>query len=466
METSRSFKSVRGEPWFLSMLCLALIPVFPEYYGAPFLCVAALFFALKDTGRPFLRHHIPLTGQFILLYIAYMAIGLFYSFDLGSTMLTIGFWITAFMAYMAFMLVVTSRERLEWMLFLLALAAGLVGFIAIVQRLLGVYTNLPVNMQFFSFLDGFLKEITGLPFNLKNHGNRASSTFANPNVLAEYLVMALPFLLYASLKTKDLVWRRWIRISLILAVFGLFFSYSRGGYIAAIVVFLVYLIYYRKFYQTLLFICVASLIIVPSSVVRRLFSISQASGVVSEMLSDDFTFEDGISDDLGESILEDGSQDTYVERMDVLLVGLQIFTEKPLWGVGAGMFTTWEVYLDRNINVPHAHNLIIQLLLEGGVLSLLLMLAAGGTLLVKGCNLLRKQKKDTLLGVAVIAFFCGFVASGLFDFPLLSPKLVSFFMVVLALCDTAYSLYVPHRHYSMFSHLKQWLICKTEHFVK
>lgn len=455
MDETLSVRKVWKEPWFLSMLCLVLVPVAPEYYGAPILSAIAFLFALKDTGRPFFRHHIPLTGQIILLYIAYMALGLLYSCDRGSTALTVGFWLTAFLGYLSFTLVVTSRERLELLLFLFSLAAGLIGAIAVVQHLVGLWTDLKINMQFYAGLDQFLGGITGWPFNLENHGNRASSTFANPNVLGEYMVMALPFMIWAAMRLTDPRRRKWVRISLVLAIFGLFFSFSRGGYIAAILVAVVFLFHYRKHYQMLLFLCVASLILVPSSVVRRLFSLSNASGVVSEMLEDDFSFEDGISDNLDTEILEDSSKDTYVERLDVLLIGLQLVGEKPLHGVGAGMFTTWETYLDHGVDVPHAHNLIIQLLLEGGIWSLLLMLAVGASLLAKGWQLYRKKTEEPLFGMTLIAFFVGFVAVGMFDFPLLSPKLVFSFMFILALCDTVYNFYVPHRHFSMLSYVKK-----------
>lgn len=459
--TGGSLRTMWQEPLFPFLFFLMIAPLFPEYYGAPILVIITLVFLLLRHNFSFFKIPIPLTGQFIGFYITAMTVGLLYSHNLGSTAITTFIWWLMFFLYLALTRLLQSRDRLENALYILAICAGILGLIAIVQHLLGAYTDLKVNMQFYAELDAFLKEVTGFPFNLRNHGSRSSATFANPNVLAEFFVMVLPFILYYSLRARSRLRLCVTRACLVLAVFGLFFTYSRGAYIAGLLIAAVYIVYHLRSYKTMIFICVAALMLVPYSVTYRFLSVSQAGNVMSDILENEgnISFEDGISDDLSEEITGDHGNDTYVERLDVLFMGLSVFTEHPVLGIGSGMFTSWDEFLKHDIDVPHAHNLIVQVLMEGGLLSFLLLLGAGVTVFGKACLMIRRKEGDPLFGISMLAFVIGFVALGMFDFPLLSPKLIAAFMTVLALCDSGFSLNIPHTHFSFFQKISEKVRC-------
>ncbi len=459
--TDKTLSALWQQPLFPFLFFLMITPLFPEYYGAPILIIITLLFLLLRHKFTFFKTSVPLTGQFIGFYITAMTVGLLYSHNLGSTAITTFIWWLMFFLYLALTRLLNSRDRLENALYILSVCAGILGVIAIVQHLLGAYTDLKVNMQFYAGLDEFLKEITGFPFNLRNHGSRASATFANPNVLAEFFVMVLPFILYYSLRASSRTRLCVTRACLVLTVFGLFFTYSRGAYIAGLLIAAIYIVYHLRSYKTLIFICVAALMLVPYSVTCRFLSVSQVGNVMSDILENEgnISFEDGISDDLSEDITGDQGNDTYVERLDVLFMGISVFAEHPILGIGSGMFTSWDEFLKHDIDVPHAHNLIIQVLMEGGLLSFLLLLGAGAAVFGKACLMIRRKEGDPLFGVSILAFVIGFVAIGMFDFPLLSPKLIATFMTVLALCDRGFSLNVPHNHFSVFQKISEKVRC-------
>ena len=131
---------------------------------------------------------------------------------------------------------------------------------------------------------------------------------------------------------------------------------------------------------------------------------------------------------------------------------------RALYAVIPVVSNTWDTLLHHGINAPHMHNIVLQLLAEGGVIALGLMLYAGWKLLRGGIDLLQKSRATRMFGVTFIAFAASFSMDGMVDFPLLTPKLVGVFLMVLALGDAAMNLYLgrelqPLRDVSPFSRL-------------
>ncbi len=93
-------------------------------------------------------------------------------------------------------------------------------------------------------------------------------------------------------------------------------------------------------------------------------------------------------------------------------------------------------------NAVHAHNFILQTLMEGGLVALGIMAVLGFYVLKYGIRLMRcGQNRAFWMGFAVIMFFSSFVVHGLVDYPLLTPKLVCNFMMILAIIERSLPLY-------------------------
>lgn len=107
-------------------------------------------------------------------------------------------------------------------------------------------------------------------------------------------------------------------------------------------------------------------------------------------------------------------------RMDVYRSALEMVTEAPLLGVGAGNFAVEHVRFDpRRAEIPHAHNDALQALTELGLPGLLLFLGLLGALVVGLRRALTEHADDR--GFVLAAGFSGclavFVLTGLFEVP-------------------------------------------------
>ncbi len=128
------------------------------------------------------------------------------------------------------------------------------------------------------------------------------------------------------------------------------------------------------------------------------------------------------------------------ERLNVWKVIADNIAERPLFGVGPGTYNTWALLRDAGIDAPHAHNIALQLLAEGGIVGLVLMGTVFALLIRAGIRLYKGAGKTAprsarLLGVAFLAFTAALLVDGIVDFPLLTPRLVGTFSLAAAFAD-------------------------------
>lgn len=90
--------------------------------------------------------------------------------------------------------------------------------------------------------------------------------------------------------------------------------------------------------------------------------------------------------------------------------------------------------------------------MEGGVIALAIMMIIGFKMLRGGVHLAMKGESSSM-GVMIIAFVVAFIMYGMVDFPLLSPKLVGVFMMVVACADCASHLYLEQKNDPLASFL-------------
>ena len=88
------------------------------------------------------------------------------------------------------------------------------------------------------------------------------------------------------------------------------------------------------------------------------------------------------------------------------------------------------------IYAPHAHNLVLQILLEGGILALFIMLFVGFITTHNGIKLLRSGNRTAFwLGFGVLGFVCTFCVHGLVDYALTVPRLICVFVTLLGIAE-------------------------------
>ncbi len=226
-------------PWIMTVILVAVIPLCPEY-AAPVLASCSLITAHLDARARGSGFRVGNLGKLILIYIVYIAIGVLYSTNILSTLATLGMWIVMFMAYIALTTVLQSRKCLDTTFFVVTLVAGAVGLIGCVQYMLRVSLGLKIPTEVWSFLDEPVFNLLNIKMKEFENGYRVSSTFNNPNIFAEFMVMALPFAAYYSIYGKRKKLHLLCRFCLMAAAGGIAFSYSRGSYTGLLAVALVF----------------------------------------------------------------------------------------------------------------------------------------------------------------------------------------------------------------------------------
>lgn len=392
------------KPWVIAVILVAVMPFFPEYV-APILAACAAVAAYRDARARRCGFKIGLLGKLIIIYIVYMSLGVLYSPNILSTLATTGMWIVMFMSYLALTTVLHTRSRLDTFLLIFGVVAGIIAFVGCVQYMLNVSLGLKIPSELWAF-DYRVFEWFNIKIRPFANYSRVSSTFNNPNIFAEFMVMALPFIAYYSIHGEQKKAYFFFRFCLMTAAGAIAFTYSRGSYIGLLVIALVFGIANIKKIAFMIVAIISGLLLVPQSVLDRLFSVAHPDNSVSE-------------------------------RVNIWILGKSFFEQNPLFGVGAGVGNTWDLLIQSGINSPHMHSLTMQLLVEGGIIALAIFAVIGWNIINFGIAISTKNAEFRFLGIIIVAFSLGFFVCGMFDFPLMTPKLIGMFLTALAFSDVA-----------------------------
>ena len=326
--------------------------------------------------------------------------------------------------------------------------AGLVGLIACVQYFIHLFVDFNLG-SIWDWLDQYVFRIVPFQITLLPYGDRAYSSFPNPNMLAQYLVMAAPFVISFNFIERRNGLRLYSRICLILTFAGVMFSFSRGGYIAVILlaVALVVLNIRHRFTEVSLYI-ISTLLFLPQEVVSRLFTIKHGidhSSTIAGGLANAKPHHGMLpSFTTSEIINNSGAESAVGERWEIWMEAITRFIERPLFGYGAGTQPTFAIYENIGIKAPHAHNIVLQLLLEGGIIALLIMGLIGFKTVKNGIVMMRNGYNSSFwIGFSLVAFAACFLSHGMVDYPLMVPRLICFFIIVLGFAEQTIHIYQP-----------------------
>lgn len=246
---------------------------------------------------------------------------------------------------------------------------------------------------------------------------RVVSTFENPNVLAEYLLMVLPLLFVLIYRAKRPSARILLCIPLFATLGCLIFTWSRGawlGFLAAMI--LLCLLSSKKTMVLLLFgVCAIPFapFILPESIINRFTSIGN--------LADTST----------------------AYRVHIWEGVIQMLKDCFIGGIGTGIDVFDTIYpryaLSGIESAPHSHNLYLQITVENGIFALLVFV----TIIIlfakiTGSNLIHSTSSSDKF--MVCAGFCGITAvliQGMTDYIWYNYRVFLMFWVVLAVTCAA-----------------------------
>jgi len=434
---------------YLRALCLiALIPLFPEYISF-FLAIGAFIFAWQDFRKEKRKIHLGAIGKLLLAYCSYMTLTVFFSSHRLQCAAVAAMWWFFFAVYVILVNLLTDEDRTDAFLMCITAVAGVIGLIACIQYRLNFF-----NDSNFGSIWSWLDEIvfSYVPFNItmSAYQIRSYSTFPNPNMLAQYLVMVTPAVTCFNFIERRQELRLFSRISLFLCFAGIMFSFSRGGYIVLLVLAIALIIINirRRFAAVTLYV-VSAILFLPEEVMTRLVSvrtgIADSSQIAETVIC---SIDSSASDTIGsatEIITHTATDIAVSERWEIWFESIKRILERPFFGYGVGTEPTANMIQQIGINAPHAHNIILQLLLEGGIFALILMCLIGFRTIKNGITLVRNEHNASFwMGFAVLGFAVGFILHGMVDYPLTTPRLICCFVTMLAISEQSIKIYSPY----------------------
>ena len=403
--------------WKFAVIFISLIPLLPEYL-APVLAILSFILTYSDCKNKQKAIRIGVTGRIIIVFILYSAAGLIYTANFMSTLQTVLLYLTMFLVYLSVFNIITGRRKLDFIFLGVSFSAGIAGIIAFFQYIAYVlFSNR--STYIWDFADKLVYNYLPFKVMLETPNGRMSSTFNNPNIFAEFMIMAFPFAVYYSFIGIDNIFRRISVFSIFSIAFGIAFSFSRSGYVALIFIMLFYGISKIRKYTMVITGILSTIMICQRPVIERFFSIPAI--------------------------------DTSTEkRFDIWRQGVRIIMKNPVFGNGAGVENIWNLLNRNGINTPHMHNIVIQILSEGGIVGLIIFSAIIWQIMKTSIILIQEDSYAHIVGISLIAFLTGFLAAGIADFPLMTPKLISIFFLAAGVTDGASNVYINRQPVGAF----------------
>ncbi len=393
------------QPWIISLVLLACIPLFPEYV-APFLAVFALIAARRDAKKHHRRLRVGATGKAMIAYLSFATVQLIWVDDRVFSLITLICWFAMLCVYLSLATVLTTPRRMEAAMFALSSVVGVLGVMACVQYVLVGFCGFDTDVtMLWVEVDKAVYGLLPIRFNLGSGFNRSCATFTNPNLYAQFTVMMVPLMAAYGFSGRRSTAKILTRISLLIAVGGLLVSFSRGAYLALGAIAVVMCIANIRRLVPILMVVFSVVPLLPNSIYLRLFSMGNGSDVA------------------------------IVERFELWGVGMLLFLKAPLLGHGFGVASTFEGIQQAGYYVCHVHNLFLQVLAEGGVVGLVLLLFLLWKLFRTGFELIIHAPKCRNYGAAVIAFCAGLCMCGMVDYPFFTPKTITVVMIMLGVTD-------------------------------
>ncbi len=244
---------------------------------------------------------------------------------------------------------------------------------------------------------------------------RVFSTFENPNVLAEYLIMIIPLSLSLIASSDKKSAKGGALIALLSATVCLVFTWSRGAWLGFMFGVLIFLLVYSKKILVALFALVALIpflpFILPDSIINRFSSIGN------------------IAD----------SSTSY--RVNIWQGVMRMLKEHWFTGIGTGLPAFSRVYPEYSLSgiesAPHAHNLFLQIITEHGAVTLILFVFIIFLFVQSVFSFTKYESRKTKF--AASALMCGIFAvllQGLTDYIWYNYRVYLMFWIIIGIAGS------------------------------
>lgn len=374
-------------------LTVIALPFFPTMALVGLVLLSFLSFLLRfafDSSMKFIKT--PLDFP-IILFASVLVISALTSFAVKSSVMAVLVYIAFILGYFLLTNTVKTKKQLYGLLSMVLLAGLFVAAYGIYQHIFGFAEGSTwIDQDMFSDIQ-----------------TRVASTFENPNVLGEYLLLLIPVglaFIWAAPKNYNKIIHLVITGLLALCMI---YTYSRGCWIGLLVAFFLFFVFYdRRFIWIGVIALLLSPMFLPQTVIDRFTSVGDTTDTSTSY------------------------------RVYIWMGTMQMFKDYWLCGIGIGTDAfnmVYPFYSYSSIVAPHSHNLYLQILVENGVLGIAAFL---GILVVFYKTVIASilRTKDRLLNGLVIglaAGLFGYLVQGMFDNVWYNYRVFLLFFVILGL---------------------------------
>lgn len=413
----------------LGLMAIIVPPmyVFALFVGASFVCAVLINFKIGAFLVPFVFPFMPTMAIVGLILLSFLS--LFFktlyddNFKFNKTNLDV--YVILF-AIVMLVSAIFSFARLNSMKIYMVYLAFMLGYFVFTNTIISKkdlysFLTLSVISAFFVALYGVYQYVFGFAEGstwidtemFSDIQTRVVSTFENPNVLGEYLLLMIP-VAAAFLWSAPKKYNQFINL-VALSVLGLcmIFTYSRGnwlGLIAAIIIFISF--YDRKFIYAGIILAVISPLIVPESIINRFLSIGDTTDTSTSY------------------------------RVYIWFGTISMLKDYWLCGIGLGSEAfnmIYPRYSYASIVAPHSHNLYLQIIAENGILGIIVFLGMMITYFkdIISCVSARKRSIVKAILIALMSGMAGYLVQGAFDNVWYNYRIVMMFFMFLAISQSA-----------------------------
>ena len=234
---------------------------------------------------------------------------------------------------------------------------------------------------------------------------RVYSTFENPNVYGEYLILAIPIIISLMWEEKGIAKKLMLLAALGITMLAMVLTFSRGCWLGAMfAIALLAVMIDRRFIILGILALMAMPFVLPETIINRFMSIGN----------------------MGDS------STSY--RVYILLGTLAMLKDYWFSGIGMGITsfnTVYPIYSYNNVTTPHSHNLFLQIVVEYGIVGLIIF--AGVMYNFYKETIISVFKNKNVVTMGFISGVSGFMIESLFDHTWYNYRVVLIFWIVIAL---------------------------------
>ncbi len=358
------------------------------FVGFLVLVVFVRRFIFKDEFRGWSQLAIPLAiygllGSLSLLYVA----------NFEQAYLDIIDYFKDALIVLLIVLIISRRKSLHSLFWILLIAGLWMSSITIYQRFTGTYTN-----NYWGF---------AATLNSSDVGIRLAGPIRDPNFFAQIILVLVPFAMERYQNEKKPLLKLIAGTAFLLFILTVIFTYSRGGFVALVAVFVVWFIKRPPSPKSATLIVAAGILVfqlLPPNYSDRILSLSSFLPSSTSSIIGDRSFKGRSSENL---------------------VAINMFLDHPVTGVGPGNYSVYyqdysrELGIDSRRGLRSAHSLYLEIIAERGlpgifVFGLILYLTFRGLFRSEAVLSQRRDAEVADIPVAVLASLAGYLVSALF----------------------------------------------------